>query len=357
LDEIAVYQGMMDNRTITRHYEAGTVKPQYADVVISDGGIYWPLTDRTATVAFDYVEDIDLDFTTGTSINLTIDGDRVFLTDPAVSGSRVSEIRDLGELGSIVGSRISWDATDTSITVEVSTNLGNTWTTATNGGTVPGLSAGSTAGKFLQIRESFAVTGNSYASVLDKLRVVVYTSKNVSSVNSGLVATSTNEVILGENEYNLVNINKMGALLNGGTITIPATPTEYPLRTVEYWFKDYTYVTGATWSTVYINGVKDGPFSANGDWTHAIGISSDPINAPLVINGNEVAHLAVYNTPLDAQQAMTHYLAGLNRNIVSALEMDTIGIAEAQPTSEELEMGVSPTKAYAFAWHVVANGQ
>src|SRR5690606_16126649 len=66
------------------------------------------------------------------------------------SGTRISPVLDLSPVGTAAGSSISWTATtpaDTSVTVETNLSLdgGQTWQgwqQVTNGGPIPGISAG-----------------------------------------------------------------------------------------------------------------------------------------------------------------------------------------------------------------------
>src|SRR5690606_38107941 len=92
-------------------------------------------------------------------------------------GSRVSPILDLSPVGTAAGSSIAWNAitpAGTSVTVETSLDGGATWQVATNGGPIPGISAGTDLRNArLQTRVTLQTTDPTVTPRVDSLTVEV----------------------------------------------------------------------------------------------------------------------------------------------------------------------------------------
>lgn len=94
------------------------------------------------------------------------------------SGSRTSPSLDLSSISSAQSSKISWTATlpaNTTLTVSTSIDGGTTWTAATNGGAIAGVTAGADlSGKALLVKQDLSTTAS--ASTPDVADLTVFVS-------------------------------------------------------------------------------------------------------------------------------------------------------------------------------------
>jgi hypothetical protein len=358
IDEVAVYQAAMPPNAIGVHYSWGVYKTPYRDFITAEGGTYWGLDTPSATKGFEFSDD----FSTGTLTNLTVDDGRIYLTDRASAGSRVTLPMDIGELSAIAGSRIDWAATNTGITVDVSTNVGATWTPLTNHAEIAGIASGSTA-KFVQFRINFPANN---AGVLDKLHAVVYLSKNSRSINSSALAAASGAVTLSEFSYDAMNEPLLGATLSGGTITIPAAETQNTVQSIDFWVRrdsGMPAMPNVTPTQTVVNGVVKTPVAGDfitNEWTH-VGITLAPSSSPIVFTtGSGLAHVATYNYVLTPEQFARHYEIGFGKNYGTVLDRSRGIITEPTPLTDaqrqtylDAAQPVPPTlRAYLYNWQV-----
>lgn len=92
-------------------------------------------------------------------------------------GYRISPSLDLSSGASATSSQISWTATaptNTTIVIETSLDGGATWQSATNGGAIPGITAGmSLSGKSLLVRQTLTTSDPSVTPTLSDLTVTI----------------------------------------------------------------------------------------------------------------------------------------------------------------------------------------
>jgi len=93
------------------------------------------------------------------------------------SGTRISSPLNLDPVGIVESTSISWEATvpaSTSLTVETSLDGGVTWQTATNGGSIPGISPGDNLeGKTLLVRQTLSTSDTTVTPQLHSLTVTL----------------------------------------------------------------------------------------------------------------------------------------------------------------------------------------
>lgn len=368
LDEVAIYGQALYNTMIGRHYFYGIKKPNYEDVVTSEGGIYWPLNDQMANVTLDY------------EMN---NADGALALAP-ITHQWVSDLIDVGQLGVIDGSRLDWESTNDDILVETSMDLGVTWSAAVKHQTITGLAVGTNAtDKFLQIRATLTnLTGN-YAAYLDRIHAVVYGARQSRSVNYGVPADVGGNVSLAERDYNAMSEYMPGAKIQKqGRIVLPSLTAEAPAKTLEFWVRvdlgaggvnpeyivdartaltagtllfniNQTLGKGAGWNQAYVNGVLKTPVASDlpvGEWVHIVLISNTGWVGPVFLGQNyssqqgsniSIAHPALYPTALTSAQVNRHTVAGYSKNYSTVLDPDFLNITEGTP------------RVYARKWEMV----
>lgn len=362
VDEAAIFLNNLPGNRVREHYAAGNKNFDYASFYASAGATYWPLTEKTATVGAEYLEESDEEFFGGTSNNLLIINNKVTLADPSLAGYKITDPIDIDSLQNIAGSYVEWDASDTFISADVSLDLGNTWTPLVNRSAIPGLGAVSTVNKFMQFRINFPVVDQSiYDSYLYKFRAVLFTSKNSQSLNANLPATVSTTVSLASQTYTGIQGNLVGATLNSGYIVLPSLGTGRSINALEFWVKRnqntgstayifdtrpngtaYMSITaasaysGAGMSTVYVNGQQRTPTGADfsiGSWTHLFVIFQTPFEGPVTLGATtglinpgqiSIAHVAEYTRTPTASEVLAHYQNGYSEEVLTKLDSSLV---------------------------------
>lgn len=344
VDELAVYRKALPLEVLSYHYRAGKAKPSYEDVIISSGGIYWPLDDSTTEVSLKHNE--------GT----------------VYEGVYVSEPIDLSELLVVDGSRLDWTGSADS-TIEYSRNLGGTWTLATNGLGVTGL----TNTGFIQFRRTIPAGGS-----MDFMRFTVWSNRDFLPVNAGAEARVNGDVIPSSNSTEIVD-NLVGARVNpSGSIRLDST-VDFPVWSFSFWLKRRAnstasdliittpggntsitateiVFTGSHVTAVYVNGQQRDQFLEDmpvGEWVHVALTSSGMINGTIAIGKwstpnaapMNIAHFATFNRELSADEIRAQVNAGFSREYLAALDTNTIQFTDSP----------SENKVYSLDWEVVSN--
>lgn len=353
IGHVAAYRRALTAEEIISHWNFGVASTDYLGLLSVHGAVYWTLDDLSTDIVQNILEDDQEDFATGTLTNLVWDNDKNALVqaDTATSATRTI-FYDIGESGTIDGSRIDWDATSTQFTLSTSVDGGSTWQSATNHTTITNLGeAVNTTGKTLGLQMNFA-TGTAPAE-LSRVHVVLYSNKNPMPSNDNIRPAVTEPFTLAEvplppgrhNEYAAMKMQK------SGNFTIPAGSSTY--AAFETWVRrdadastvgeiNYIFDTRATGTpyvgfqntagvvslitgtgmTAYVNGTQktlaltDFPV---GRWIHLLIVFTTPFTGPIVVNSqgtnanySNFSYMfpAVYYTAPAATVAATHYRAG-----------------------------------------------
>ncbi|MEW6770000.1 MAG: hypothetical protein AB1330_01220 [Bacillota bacterium] len=174
-----------------------------------------------------------------------IEADYVLVERDISSGTRVSPVYDLSQVGIAASSTISWNATlpaNTSLTIETNLSLdgGATWQgwqACANGGPVPGITAGTDLSNArLQVRQTFSTGDISVRPSLRELIVWVDTGVNisVSQVDYGQWVTRASMPTARHHPAAGV-INGVLYVVGGGTATSALSTNEAYDSTTDTW--------------------------------------------------------------------------------------------------------------------------
>lgn len=369
ISDAAVYSRALDYDTVLRHYYYGRAAMVPANIIQNAGGVYYPMDDAAAQVAFSYEDDLSAG-TLSDTLQI-VDGNIVAPLN--TTGTHTSDIEYIGELSNIAGSRIDWSGLG--VTVDISLDMGSTWTACTNHDEIPGLGpAANTTNKFFQLRKTLTGTAT-YEASLSKLSLVIYQTKSVSSNFSTLGLGVYGSPNLSPKASPPLESNSlMGATMKAGTyFTAPlsdpaasslemwvmrtqaATASEYifaaAATTNAYLYVDATtaYSGGATF---YINGQQKVPAIGDfpiGVWTHVLANLNSATTAPITLNANlsgtetgrfKIAHVALYPNTFDTVAAPLRYYMATGSASTTIAEPGAVLFSE-DPTAN---------KAYSFVW-------
>lgn len=347
----AIYRKTLDNATVMKHYEHGVRAPRPLDIAQIHGGTYYSLDDDSANVLLSY------------TINNRIEED--YTTD----------IEYVGNLENIAGSRIDWQASP-QVTVDISFDMGETWTPCVNHAEVPGLSiTDDLTNKFFMLRMNFPDDDGNY--YFENLSLVVYQSKTSSADKGNSTLGVTGNPTLAQYAYSPAeNIDQMGATLPPGTyFTIPGQ-TE-GIQSVEMWFRrdgsGTGYIFGANGAymrfvaggletaniNVFVNGVFKTPTIDDfpeDRWVHLIASAVGATTNDILLNADyetktasaahSYAHVVTFRGPIDSRTATTRYQ--MHKGLVNIRQVDSLALTVAERPD-----GI---KAYSFAWASVQSG-
>lgn len=386
IDEVAIYDRPLKEAQAVAHYNFGTKTIKPIDKANLFSGSYYGFSDATATVVFDWHEDTTDEFLQGTLNNIRVT-DNLIYAGPGATGQRISNIVPLN-LGTIAGSRINFETTDTNVVVETSIDAGASWQTATNNTEVSGLTSGTnTTDKFLQLRYTFNNTSaTNYVSALRRTHIVIYSSKNSSSQFSGVDATLFNPSTLQEFEYQPLEYRASAGLklIRPGYASVPAHPDG--TNAIEFWvtrlanysnggtFWEYIFDGRATVSGAYLALTSAGAIDSGGGTFYINGTAKTPVigdfpigipvhvavnltvthTAPIKLNGHNantneagqyvISNFIEYPTAMTATQAAVRYGMALG-----AVQYTIVDSAPAPLT----ELSYS---GYNYAWQTTSSG-
>jgi hypothetical protein len=391
VDTPAVYNYALDYVRINRHYLKGVDYPKVVNLSSNNGGKYYIFSDEFAsvydTVSFGETDEWSLGTYTG---NVTdVDNKLVNLYDETaaewLTGTwtyQYSVSSDEGVGITLNGSRISWDSLDT-ITVEVSTD-DITWTPVTNGGAILGTQS-LASGYVIAVRVTVPTTTTAQ-SVVDNLKIVLYTSKSVKGSDESLLATFVDPlaVTLAEESYAPASFNDNSgvSLPAANGITIPADTDFDAYSAVEMTVKFSTSTVSKTvlsigsasitsngsgqWvfaglTAVYVDGVAvTSPYTIDaGKWHHVLAVFSATTSNVYVGNSSagtagypmRVGYVALYSDTVSATTADAIYDTWVGTAAVQVVDNSISNITEH--TFAETSRAF---RAYSFDWSITGAG-
>lgn len=382
VDGIAVYTRGLSDAEVYRHFVAGRRVLSVAEIANIYGGTTFDSTSRDSMPSKQW--DTALDWSLGSYSDVEFVSDDLkpildTLTGLSLPGVWTSQYE--ASISAVVyGIVLDWDS-DGSFTVQASKDLGTTWISVTNGITIPGTFAWTTAGSDLLIRITFTggVTGD--ISSIRTLRARGYSSPTVYgsfstrnlTVNAAVTTSSkSSQPVEGKAD------SGFRTTLNGGVINInPDTDADdpYPVGTLEVWHKfsglatskfvfdarpaggtPYLWVNGSNqlafvgMSAVYVNGapVTSGTLVILPDvWYHIVAVFTTAIATRIDIQtgDRDISVLNVYPTALTAPNAALMYsMYSDYPNAVLA--------TEANPITE----GANAYALYGYDWSIAPAG-
>lgn len=275
-------------------------------------------------------------------------------------GQRISQY-DIGEFGTIDGSRIDWDSSSAYLKIEVSLDGGTTWTTCTNHATIPGLSATTVVtDKVIQFRQTFTDLFGSNADVpmLSRMRAVLYSRKDPISSSNVAQSTIVEPFTLAEAANDPIIANQAGycTIGSGGSLTIPADVDSNTLAAAEFVIRNdggsgNFFTAGSqtfNWtgaysglSAVYINGVRKIPNLSDfpvGIWVHVYIEFATPVVTSAVFTQCSLIMPALYWNKLVGTTMINHARA--------AFGTPSIYVIDPVPAS----FNEISTTGYQFVW-------
>jgi hypothetical protein len=321
VSDAAVYNLALAPDDMVDHYDAANSALFPKDVAISTKGNFYGLDDTNATAYITYEEKGTAALFKGVLSNVVAQDDKLTLFAAGTGTKNVIPIDLDGLASTIAGSRIDWEASASGVLVETSLD-GSAWSTATNHSTITGLVSGTnTANKLLYVRITLT-SADLIATpvVFNRLKIVVYSSKNVAATRSNVPAiiTSPDNATLAELPYRPIDSRQKagGRLARPAYLTIPAQPDS--VLALGFWYKrDTAYSNGGTFweyifdarlttsgpymgitpgstigsggGTFYINGVSKTPAIGDfplGAWVHVFVVPTVPLTAAIEFNAN-----------------------------------------------------------------------
>lgn len=257
-------------------------------------------------------------------------------------GQRISQY-DIGEFGTIDGSRIDWDSLSAYLKIEVSLDGGTTWTTCTNHATIPGLPAATVVtDKVIQFRQTFTDPMGTSTDVpmLSRMRAVIYARKDPISSSNVAQSVIVEPITLAEaaNEPSIANKAGYCTIGPGGSLTIPSDVDSNTLASAEFVIKNDggsgNFFTAGTqtlnWtgasvglSAIYINGVLKTPTAADfpvGVWVHVYVEFTTPAAVSVVFTQCSLIMPALYWNKLVGTTMINHARAAFGTPSISIID-------------------------------------
>jgi len=341
VDEVAVYRKTLPITLATKHYDAGTISSSPDEASRNNNGIYYSMSDISSDVSFTYEEYDQESFDAGFYSDVEYRGGALQSTE--VAGNHTSDLEFIGNLVTVGGSRIDWDAS-TSVVVETSLNKGVTWDVCQNHKEIPGLAPGTNvSNKFIKVRKTFMATSGT-ASRLDRLKIVTYKDKVMLANAPAQGMTIYGNVEFAEtNSPPSYNKNIMGTTFTTGAfVTAPALTDG--VRAMSFWLKRNAEASTTAWEyiydtrtggtsyfgisptnviqavdTMYINGVGKTVTIADlplRQWVHVTAVFAAQQPGAITFNArysanegglSSFAHISLFTTNITARQALINY--------------------------------------------------
>lgn len=359
--------------------------PVLGEIVTNKGGTFWTFTDDTADIAFNFRFDTDDEWLSGQAASVRVFADELLpsidVNGLTTAGTWLGGIILGAILTTIGGSKIEWDGDGTFI-VETSINNGSTWSAATNGRQITGLTAGTASGtKSLQVRIRF-LAGESEDTItkVRSLSLKLYRSRASKGSSSLRTATFSGSISLASNAYQPIEENTNAGLnLYSGYATIPGGEDS---RTIESWVylqnapgasgylydartgaSSRLYWTGTAWAgdagtTYYVNGLPTAAGSISllsGHWYHIVAVLPAVTTGNIILGADNtgasqlpvrLGMFATYPTALSAAQIQDLYNSYLGISILSVADTSAL----------DVEDDAEPVKAYSYEWSITGSG-
>lgn len=392
LDSIAIYNQVLHNDTITNDYLAGTTYPDVARMSGFNNSHQYRIADAWATV-FDSIYAADetawnLGTFTG---NATVSDDTLvnFYSDTTAqyeAGTWLMSLPIEAQALTLAGSRITWDANISNLTVDVSTDGGTTWSAATNGSSPIGALDLSTA-RTIVVRITFAAGASQ--TIVDKINLVLYTSKSIKGTNSDIpiVIQDSISATLAEFDYEPASFNLgLGVNLTSATnrmdvaadpvfggylameflVYIPSSQNSKTVMTATS-ASPPTITTNASgqWAfsnitALYVDGVSiaSGTTVSTGQWHHVIAVFASASGTFYFGNNAaqnqayscRIGYLATWFTAPTAAQVLSVYNAWAGTAPLRVTDSQTVTVAE------QVLLAGKPVRAYSYNWSVSSGG-
>lgn len=393
IDSIAVYGTVLHADTVETHYESGIDYPEVERISGFNNSHQYRLCDDNATVFGQIYAAEEADWLLGTFTgNAAVVNDELVntysdTTAQYEAGTWTTSLAFEAQALVLAGSRITWDSNITNLTVEVSTNGGTSFSTASNGSSPVGAFDLTSAGLTVVIRVTLAA-GASQTQV-GKINLVLYTSKDINGTNSIIplqVKDSVNAV-LSEFDYEPSEFNlNSGVFLSsatnrldlaadsvfGGyqaiefTIYIPSSQNSKTVMTSTV-ASPPTISTNASgqWTfsnltALYVDGVaiSSGTTVSTGTWHHVIAVFA-AASGTFYFGNNaaqnaayscRIGYLASYFAAITAANVLIMYNAWVGKAPLRVTDTNTVTVADHAYASGK------PVQAYAFNWAVSSGG-
>jgi hypothetical protein len=392
LDSIAVYNHLLTEPQIAAHYSYGIDYPEAVKISGMSDSHQFRIYGGNATIFGQVYADEDADWALGTFTGAATYKDDVLLNQYSDTSSQYEAGTWLASYSieaqavTLAGSRITWDANITNLTVEVSTNGGTSFSTATNGSSPIG-AASLSSGMDIVIRVTFAAGATQ--TQVTRLNLTLYTAKDITGTNGDIpiVVSDPTNAVLSEYDYEPASFNaNLGVTLSSSTnrLSVATDPAFGGYRAMEFFIKFSTSTASKTVMTssvgspptistngtgqwtftnltaLYVDGVSisSGTTISAGVWHHVVAVFASAAGTFYFGNNAaqnsaypcQIGYLATYFTVPSAATVLAMYNALVGTSPVRVTDSQTVTVAE------QILAGGVPVRAYAYNWSVSGAG-